>query len=252
MVITLDSNFNIVNTSDEMIVQGSDNYDSLILKVPIENNNYFPTATFMRADGRTFGPYIAQDQIAEEENRCYTWVLTNNLLAVNGVLQVTFNINFTNADGNIIRKKNVIEVFANVYDAVIVDDVILIGGEDAVQNITEQLKLLQMQLDKYKNLWEAKVNVQSDNGSYQIINSDTGIHLKAANVGSLKITNDNLTYKVAHSADDYVSLEAGYLDGSDRKIRLTADKLVKKSPNSSTESELIDDSMIITNFNFMN
>ena len=207
MDIILDNKYNIVKTTDEYLVKGSNNYDNLTLKIPINATNYYPTATFMRRDGRKFGPYISQNQTMDEAYRNYEWILTDNLLAVDGVLQITFNINFTDDTGNVTDIKNVVEVFANIYDAVIVDDVILIGGENAVQNITEQLYLLQLQLDKYKNLWDAKVDVK--NGNSEILND----------ADMIKLTSD--------------------------KIKFKTNTLVRENTSDNIENEIIDSSMAI-------
>ena len=163
MDIILDNKYSIIKTTDENIIKGSNNFDTLILKVPIECENYYPTACFMRKDGRKWGPYICQNQTIDDTYRNYEWILTDNILAVDGVLQVTFNINITDAEGNLTKEKNVAEVFVTIYDAVVVDDAIIIGGENAVQNITEQLYLIQKQLEIYKNIWDTKVDVKHEN-----------------------------------------------------------------------------------------
>lgn len=216
MDIILDNKYSIVKTTDEYIVKGSDNYDSLILKVPIECTDYYPTATFMRRDGRKWGPYICQNQTVDDTYRSFEWILTDNLLAVDGVLQITFTVNLTDTNGNVTKEKNVVEALANIYDAVIVDDVILIGGEDAVQNITEQLYLIQKQLDAYKKIWDAKVDVK--NGESEIINNNGTIELKNSNASIVMQSNEN-------------------------KIKFKANTLIKD--NNQVENEIIDDSMTI-------
>lgn len=237
MDIILDNKYNIVKTTDECIVKGSDNYDSLILKVPIECTNYYPTATFMRRDGRKWGPYICQNQTVDDTYRSFEWILTDNLLAVDGVLQITFTVNLTDTNGNVTKEKNVVEAFANIYDAVIVDDVILIGGENAVQNITEQLYLLQQQLDKYKEIWDAKVNVESPNGQNHIYNEDTYITLNQDNTSVLQLTSGFVRLRNKGTA-----IQLRETNGSE--IRLIGDSIVKYS--NSTLKEMVDDSMVIT------
>lgn len=207
MIITLDSNFNIANTSDENLIKGSDKYDNLILKVPIENNSYYPTATFMRADSRTFGPLISQEQTMDDEYRYYNWFLSNNLLAVEGVLQITFSINITNSTGNVTKVKNICSVFAEIYDAIVNDDFVLVGGEDAIENINEQLNYIQQRLELYKSIWDTKVDVK--NGKSEILN-DTDM---------IKLTSD--------------------------KIKFKTNILVRENTGDNIENEIIDSSMTI-------
>ena len=236
MDIILDNKYSIVKTTDECIVKGSDNYDSLFLKVPIECTNYYPTANFLRRDGRKWGPYICQNQTVDDTYRSFEWILTDNLLAVDGVLQITFTVNLTNESGEVVEEKNVVEVFANVYDAV-VDDVILIGGEDAVQNITEQLYLIQKQLEIYKNIWDKKVNVESPNGQNHIYNEDTNITLNQNNTSVLQLTSEFVRLRNKETA-----IQLSETNGSE--IRLIGDSIVKYS--NSTLKEMVDDSMVIT------
>lgn len=237
MDIILDNKYSIIKTTDENIIKGSNNFDTLILKVPIECENYYPTACFMRKDGRKWGPYICQNQTIDDTYRNYEWILTDNILAVDGVLQVTFNINITDAEGNLTKEKNVAEVFVTIYDAVVVDDAIIIGGENAVQNITEQLYLIQKQLEIYKNIWDKKVNVESPNGQNHIYNEDTNITLNQNNTSVLQLTSEFVRLRNKETA-----IQLSETNGSE--IRLIGDSIVKYS--NSTLKEMVDDSMVIT------
>ncbi len=187
MVITLDNNFNIVNTSDEMIVQGSNLANQIELVIPkTAVNNLFPSATFMRADGRTFGPLIATTTTNDDTNYHYVWELDNKLLAVSGVMQITFTINFENDSNQVVKTKNVSLVYFEIYEAVISGDVILVGGEEAVENILSQIEALQATIA---------------NNSIKIADNTNEINkIKQAYIKS--VAYDATTYKFSYTLQD--------------------------------------------------
>lgn len=187
MIITLDNNFNIVNTSDEMIVQGSNLANQIELLIPkTAVNNLFPSATFMRADGRTFGQIIATTTTNDDTNYHYVWELDNKLLAVSGVMQITFTINFENDSNQVVKTKNVSLVYFEIYEAVISGDVILVGGEEAVENILTQIEALQATIA---------------NNSTKIADNTNEINkIKQAYIKS--VSYDATTYKFSYTLQD--------------------------------------------------
>ena len=187
MIITLDSNFNIVNTSDENLIKGSDSFDNINLTIPKEVvNNLFPTITYKRADGRTFGPMTANGTSNDDTNYIYTFNLSSIVLAVEGVLEFTFTINFEDSNANVIKTKNVAMCFAEVYDAVISGDMIFVGGEEAVENVLAIVETLQS---------------QASNNSTKIANNENEIN-KIKQSYLKKVEYDATAYKFTFTLQD--------------------------------------------------
>ena len=253
MIIVLDNKYNIIKTTDENIVKGSDDYNSIILKVPIECTNYYPTATFKRPDGKRIGPLICSQQKTKTLYKIYQWILGSNVLAINGTLQITFSINFVDENGNTIEKKNVAEAFSEIYDAVVVNDAILIGGQDAIENLTNRLYVIQQNLNSYNEKWDEKVDkVATINGNSDIITrntTNTKINIKSTSLGSLQLRVDDNT----KSSNGYVNIDKNQVEigangeySSDmHTLKVNQQGIYHVYVNDGSEREMLDTSMAI-------
>ena len=254
MIIVLDNKYNIVKTTDENIVKGSDDYNSIILKIPSECTNYYPTATFKRPDGKRIGPLICSQQKTKTLYKIYQWILGSNVLAINGTLQITFSINFVDENGNTIEKKNVAEAFSEIYDAVVVNDAILIGGQDAIENLTNRLYVIQQNLDSYNEKWDEKVDkVASINGNTDIItrntNRSTKINIKATSLGGLELRVDD----TAKSNNGYITIDknqvkiqaSGEYSSDMHALKVNQQGIYHIYVNDGSEREMLDTSMAI-------
>lgn len=187
MEIILNNEFNIVKTTDENIIKGSNSFDDINLIIPKDAvNNLYPTVTYRRADGRTFGPTTANSTTNDDTNYTYTFNPSSNVLAVEGVLEFTFTINFEDSNANVIKTKNVAMCFTEIYDAVISGNMILVGGEEAVENVLTIVETLQS---------------QTSNNSTKIANNENEIN-KIKQSYLKKVEYDASTYKFIFTKQD--------------------------------------------------
>ena len=125
MKIYLNENLNIKNVEDETIYEsGSDNSIELLIPKSVVND-FFPSANFMRADGRKFGPLMSTSQINEDDYSCYIWHLAKSLTAVVGPLQITFKLNYLNSNNNVFKIKDIAMCFVDVYEQENSEDVVI-------------------------------------------------------------------------------------------------------------------------------
>ncbi len=143
MKVWLDKNYNITATDgSNSFTKGNNNFDTLYVCLPTESivkDNTLPTFNFELANGRKYGPFTHSSNAEFEENfTVFGLQLTDRLLSVEGKIFITISINYFNASNSIYKSRN-INIQGNVVDAVVLDnDVLIMGNEEEILNSLQQ------------------------------------------------------------------------------------------------------------------
>lgn len=235
MIVYINENYEIVSTSETNIYQGSDRFDLVQLAIPKTLENQYPTITFMRADGRVFGPLAHTEIAVDDNNNIYTWELSKKIIAVEGVLQFTFTINFTQ-DGKVIKTKNIAKAYAQIYEAVVSEDDVIIVGDFSVESIRESIQNLEVQsantsLDtaQIKSAYIKSVDYDSETFTISVKKEDNSIlnielpfkYLKLFydSTTFTEITNDGQNHKIVAENDDNVSTQNQIYNQISREVK---------------------------------